>query len=90
MLVLTGATRCNIPEAGILQRHGRENLKFYIILYSAVARIRLKHKLPPLATMMLDKLQIAFFCFKGTWVKKTFLPIPESGEKSELSVANAK
>jgi hypothetical protein len=30
-LVLTGATRRNIPEDGILHRHRRENLKPYIV-----------------------------------------------------------
>jgi hypothetical protein len=31
-LVLTGATRRNIPEYGILHSHHRENLKFYVAL----------------------------------------------------------
>jgi hypothetical protein len=30
--VLTRATRCNIPEAGILHSHRRETLKSYIAL----------------------------------------------------------
>jgi hypothetical protein len=38
-LVLTRATRRNIPEDGILQSHRRQNLKSYTIKLSACAQL---------------------------------------------------
>jgi hypothetical protein len=45
-LVLTNATRHNIPEEGILQSHRRENLKSYINRESSVPNRNFSH-LPP-------------------------------------------
>jgi hypothetical protein len=40
--LLTGATRRNIPEDGILHSHRRENLKSYILFSSSEERRHLE------------------------------------------------